>query len=277
MLWCSFPEARGLAVEVESLGYRSLWMGEGLEGREAFSFHGALLAATSTLVTGTSVANMWARVPGLMAGGATLLNEAYPGRFMLGVGVSHSKYIERSGRDYGSPLEKARSYLTEMDKAAGDGPRTVPRLLAALRPKMLEVARDFSDGTVPYFVPVAHTERARAALGPAKLLIPTQIFAVEEDPQRAWAAAQQHVAGYLKIPNYVNNLRSLGYTDEELTSQGSDRLIEDIVALGSPEEIAARVRRHLDAGADHVLVQPIGSDSTAILRQLKALAPHLTQ
>ena len=166
-------------------------------------------------------------------------------------------------------------YLDAMDAAAETAPATevpVPRVLAALRPNMLALARDRADGAHPYFVPVSHTPIARAALGPDKLLIPEQAVVVNTDPDEARRIARDHMRGYLQLPNYVNNLRYLGYTDEDFSGGGSNRLVDAIVAWGDEADVARRVREHLVGGADHVLLQPLG-DLKAALRQLERLAP----
>ncbi|MGI9149111.1 MAG: TIGR03620 family F420-dependent LLM class oxidoreductase [Chloroflexota bacterium] len=210
-----------------------------------------------------------------MQGGAATLGAAYPGRFVLGLGISHAPAVERSGQAYVKPLQHMARYLHAMDAAVAAAPATevpAPRVLAALRPNMLALARDRADGAHPYFVPVAHTPIARAALGSDKLLIPEQAVVVNTDPDEARGIARDHMRGYLTLPNYVNNLRHLGYTDADVSAGGSDRLVDAIVAWGDEANIARRVREHLDGGADHVLLQPLG-DLEAALRQLERLAP----
>jgi probable F420-dependent oxidoreductase len=236
-----------------------------------------LLGATETLVTGTGIANVWARHPATMQGGAATLGGAYPGRFVLGLGISHAPMIDSSGQHYEKPLDHMRRYLDAMDAAALDDPVTdadVPRVLAALRPQMLDLARERADGAHPYFVPPEHTPVARAALGLGKLLIPEQAVVLENDPAAARRVARAHMDLYLKLPNYVNNLRHLGYTDEDVASGGSDRLVDAVVAWGDESAIVTRVHEHLDAGADHVLLQPLG-DLEGALGQLERLAPAL--
>ncbi|MBN6058011.1 LLM class F420-dependent oxidoreductase, partial [Nonomuraea sp. RK-328] len=166
-----------------------------------------------------------------------------------------------------------------MDEAARDlPPAGTPRVLAALRPRMLELSRDRADGAHTYFVPPEHTAAARGILGPDRLLIPEQAVVLETDPRRAREIARAHMAYYLNLPNYPNNLRELGYTDEDLAGGGSDRLADAIVAWGDAAAIAARVRAHLDAGADHVAIQPLAPaapDLADALTQLRQLAPAL--
>lgn len=181
------------------------------------------------------------------------------------------------GQTYQKPLSTMRQFLDGMDAAAPGTPNPevpVPRLLAALRPQMLALARDRADGAHPYFVPTAHTPSARQVIGDNKLLVPEQAVVVSHDISEARRTARDHMSGYLKLPNYVNNLKHLGYTDDDVSGGGSDRLVDAIVAWGPPEEIAKRVREHLDSGADHVLLQPLG-DLSAAVRQLELLAPVL--
>lgn len=266
---------KAAARRIEELGYGSLWSGEGIGGKEAFAHMGLLLSSTERIVTGTGIANLWARHPAAMEGGAATIGAAWPGRFVLGVGVSHAPLVERSGQAYEKPLQRITSYLEGMDAAAADAPTPsipVPRLLAALRPAMLRLSRDHADGAHPYFVPTAHTRMAREILGPDKLLIPEQAVVLAGGSEEGRREARAHMEFYLRLPNYANSLRHLGYDDKDLAEGGSDRLVDDIVAWGDAEAIAERVREHLDAGADHVLLQPLG-DLDAAIHQLEVLAP----
>ena len=268
-------EERQAASRIEELGYGSIWCGERIGGKEAFAHQSLLLAATEQIVTGTGIANVWARHPATMQGGSATVGAAYPGRFVLGVGISHAPSVERSGQTYEKPVAHMAQYLDGMDAAAGDAPATdvpVPRVLAALRPRMLALARDRADGAHPYFVPPSHTPIARDALGRDKLLIPEQAVVLNTDPDEARRTARDHMRPYLQLPNYVNNLKDLGYTDADLTAGGSDRLVDAVVAWGDEASIAKRVREHLDGGADTVLLQPLG-DLGEALRQLERLAP----
>jgi probable F420-dependent oxidoreductase len=268
---------RQAARRIEELGYGSIWTPEGLAGKEAFAHQSLLLAATERIVTGTGIANVWARHPATMQGGAATLGAAYPGRFVLGVGISHALIVEGSGQAYEKPLDRMTQYLDGMDAAAAAAPATeipVARVLAALRPRMLAMARDRADGAHPYFVPPSHTHIAREVLGPDKLLIPEQAVVLNTDPDQARRIAREHTQLVLQLPNYINNLRHLGYGDDDLSGGGSDRLVDAIVAWGDDATIAKRVREHLDAGADHVVLQPLG-DLDEALRQLEHLAPAL--
>jgi probable F420-dependent oxidoreductase len=268
-------EERRAVRRIEELGYGSIWCGEGIGGKEAFAHQSVLLAATHHIITGTGIANVWARHPATMQGGAATVGAAYPGRFVLGVGISHAPMVERSGQAYQTPLAHMDHYLAAMDAAAPEAPALgapVPRVLAALRPKMLALARERSDGAHPYFVPTSHTALARQALGADRLLIPEQAVVLTTDADEGRRTARAHMATYLQLPNYVNNLKHLGYTDQDISGGGSDRLVDAIVAWGNEADIAKRVTEHIDAGADHVLLQPLGSLDEAV-RQLEALAP----
>ena len=199
-----------------------------------------------------------------MAAGQKTLAEAYPGRFLLGIGVSHRPNVEEvRGHVYGKPVATMRAYLEAMSKAPyqsvepAEKPKTV---LAALGPNMLKLAAEKTSGAHPYFVPVDHTRRARETLGPEALLAPEQAVVLETDPVKARAIARGHTQNYLRLPNYANNLRRLGYTEEDLTGAGSDRLVDDVVAWGDLDQVTSRIRAHIEAGADHVCVQVLAED-----------------
>jgi probable F420-dependent oxidoreductase len=271
----TIEQERAAAHRIEALGYGSLWAGEVIGGKEAFAHQAVLLTATERIVTGTGIANIWARHPATMLAGAATLGAAYPGRFILGIGVSHAPMVERSGQTYDRPFTRMVEYLDGMDRVTGDVPATaipVPRVLAALGPKMLALARDRADGAHPYFVPVEHTPVARQILGPDPLLIPEQAVVLSSDVVQARSVARGHMTSYLRLPNYVNNLRRLGYSDRDVAESGSDRLVDALVAWGDEEHIASRVRAHLEGGADHVLLQPLGDLDSAVA-QLERLAP----
>jgi probable F420-dependent oxidoreductase len=198
---------------------------------------------------------------------------------VLGLGVSHQPMVDFvKGHQYDKPLTKMRGYLEGMDAAVYVAPRPADpkRVLAALGPKMLALAAEKANGAHPYFVPVEHTSIAREALGQGPLLCPEQAVVLSTDPGVARAAARAHMATYLTLPNYTNNLRRLGWGDEDLDDGGSDRLVDAIVAWGDEDAIAARVREHLDRGADHVAVQVLDPDPAALpMDQWRALAPAL--
>jgi probable F420-dependent oxidoreductase len=266
---------RSAVRRIEALGYGSVWEGEGVGVNDIFAQEAGWLCATSRITVGAGIANIWARHPATARAAAAALEDAWPGRFVLGLGISHAKIINQTGQVYERPLERMREYLDGMDRAPVAAPKPVPRVLAALRPRMLELARERTDGAHPYFVPPAHTALARKTLGPDRLLIPEQAVCLETDPATARTVARRHTSVYLGLPNYVNNLRYLGFADEDLADGGSDRLVDAIVAWGDAETIAARVREHHDAGADHVLVQPLAPDVDGAVSQLGDLAAVL--
>ena len=269
------------AAEIESLGYRAIWVGEGVDAREAFSHAAWLLSCTERATVATGVANIWARDATAMANGWRLLTDAYPGRFLLGIGVSHEATVARRGGTYGRPLAAMREYLDAMDHAESSAsePEDYPRMvLAALGPRMLELAAERSLGAHPYFVPVEHTAFARRRLGKGPVLAVEQTAVLESDPSTARRLARRFATRYLQSPNYARNLKRMGWTDADLAGQGSDAVIDAVIAWGDVDRIAVRVRQHLDAGADHVCVQVVAAeDEGAGLEQLRALAPALLQ
>jgi probable F420-dependent oxidoreductase len=278
---------RAFAREVEDLGYGALWFGEALGGKEAFTRAATLLAATSALTICTGIATVWGRDALTTASAVRTVAEAFPGRFVAGLGVSHQPLVEARGARYDRPFSYLRDYLTAMAAAAHGSPEPAVEptiLLAALGPRMLELARDHADGAHPYFVTVEHVRRARELLGPDKLLAPELAVVLESDPGEARRLARLHTGSfYLSAPNYVRALRWLGWSDADLADGGSDSLVDAIVAWGDERSIAQRVGDYLAAGADHVCVQPVtairplvdGPD-TAALDVLRRLAPGLT-
>ncbi|MFH8682284.1 LLM class F420-dependent oxidoreductase [Streptomyces lydicus] len=271
--------ARRVAAEIEELGYGALWFGEGPGTKEAFSHAALLLAATGRITVATGIANIWGRDAAAANGAAHTLAEAYDGRFLLGLGASHAPIVNLRGHTYAKPLAAMRDYLDGMDAAPYEGPVAEPppaRVLAALGPKMLELARDRAAGAHPYLVPTDHTARAREILGDGPLLAPEQAVVLETDPAKARAAARAHTRFYLELPNYVGNLRRFGFDDDDFTGGGSDRLVDALVAWGDVDAVRRRVQEHLDAGADHVALQPLAADGGLGLDQLRALAPALT-
>lgn len=265
-------QEREIAARIEDLGFPALWITE--FQKDAFAHAGLVLAATARLTVATGIANIWAREPETLVSGANTLAEAYDGRFVLGVGVGHARFVER----YAQPLRTTREYLDRMHAARYGGPppvTPVPWLLAALRPRMLELAASRTAGSHPYFVPVEHTAAARSALGPDRLLAPELAVVLDTDPASARATARRHTKLYLGLPNYVNNLRALGYTDEDLSGPGSDRLVDAVVAWGDDEAIKRRVDEHLAAGADHVAIQAVDPRLDVAVRTITRLAPAL--
>jgi probable F420-dependent oxidoreductase len=268
---------RAAAAEIEALGYGALWIGEAGGSKEALVHSAILLGATRQMMIATGIASIWGRDAVAASNGADALAEAFDGRFLLGLGVSHEFLVTARGHDYRRPLTAMRTYLDGMDAAPYRSPRPepAPRVLAALRPKMLELAAERTEGAHPYFTPPEHTARARAVLGPEPLLAPEQAVILDTDPARARQTAREFMARYLAAPNYYNNLKELGWDDGDIADGGSDALVDAIVAWGDPETIAQRVKAHHDAGADHVCVQPIVAGTAELLEQLRVLAPVL--
>jgi probable F420-dependent oxidoreductase len=271
--------AKEVAAELEEMGWPIIWLPEAV-GRESFTNSALLLSATDTLVVATGIASIWARDAMAMAAGQLTLSEAFPGRFLLGMGVSHQPMVDHvRGHHYDKPLSTMRSYLDAMDSViyVAPQPEVEPRrVLAALGPKMLALAAERALGAHPYFVPVEHTAFAREALGDGPMLCPEQAVVLSTDADEARAAARTHMATYLSLPNYTNNLRRMGWTDDDLGDGGSDRLVDAIVAWGDVDAIAERVRAHHDAGADHVCLQVLDRDATALpMAQWRELAAAL--
>ncbi|GAA2097730.1 TIGR03620 family F420-dependent LLM class oxidoreductase [Actinomadura alba] len=267
------------AAEIESLGYGTLWIGEAPSSKEALTHSAILLQGTRRLTVATGIANIWARDAIAAANGANTLAEAFDGRFLFGLGVSHAPLVQPRGHDYRNPLEAMRNYLDAMDATefAGPLPEQPPRMLAALRTRMLELSAERTEGAHTYFVTPLHTSRARDILGDKPVLAPEQALVLETDPGRAREIARRYMAFYLSLPNYLNNLRELGWDEEDLAAGGSDAVVDAIVVWGDEETVAARVREHYAAGADHVCVQPLADDSRQVLEHLRRLAPVLIE
>jgi len=275
-------EVRVAAREVEALGYQALWTGEAI-GREVMTAAQLVLAATDNLVVATAIANIWARDGYATAAAQLAIGEAYPDRFILGIGASHKLLMEVRGGEYVKPLAQMRAYLERMDSMY-DTYRAVkpaswpPRLLAALGPRMLELSRDAADGAHTYFVPPEHTAKAREILGADRLLVPEQVCVLSDDPIVAREIARRHTSSYLRLPNYTTNLERFGFTAEDFADGGNDRLVDTICAWGDVHAVAARVQAHLDAGADHVAVQILVDDRRGLPRKEWAeLAPALLE
>jgi probable F420-dependent oxidoreductase len=254
----SAADAGDAVRAIEQQGYPVAWIPETLHNKELFSQAAILLAATDRLVIASGIANIHARDPMAMANGARTLAEAYPGRFVLGLGVSHAPSVATRGGTYGRPVETMRAYLDAMDATQYGAPlpaEPVPLVLAALGPRMLELAAERADGAHPYFVPVEHTVFARQHLGTEPLLAVEQTAVLTTDEASGRDVARAFARSYLALPNYAENLRRLGWSDDELSGDGSDRLIDAIIPCGDVDLIAGRVRAHLEAGADHVCIQ----------------------
>jgi len=254
-------ELTDVVAELDELGFGAAWFGEAY-GREAFTQAQLLLEASSQMVIATGIANIWARDAMACNAAARTLASAHPGRFLLGLGVSHQPLVTRMrGHDYDKPLAAMRSYLTAMDSApytawGAAGPRPV-RVLAALAPGMLATARDQADGAHPYLTLPEHTAAAREILGAGKLLVP-EVSCVLTDDVDVWRGrAHTHLELYTGLPNYVGNWKRMGFTDDDMVRGGSDRLKEALVCRGLAATLRA-VDEHHEAGADHVCIQVLG-------------------
>ena len=268
-------ETREFAPELEELGYSAIWFGEGVGTKECFSQAATLLAWTERAVVASGILNIYARDPMATVNGARTLADAYPGRFLLGIGVSHAPSVATRGHEYAKPIGTMNAYLDAMEAAAFRGvepAEPAARILAALGPKMLELAAERTRGAHPYFTPPEHTAMAREVMGQSPLLAPEQAFVLETDPAGARATAREHMAYYLALDNYRRNLVRLGFRDEDLEGDASDRLVDAIVAWGDVDAVRDRVAAHLAAGADHVCVQAIGAHP---LDELRQVAPAL--
>ena len=271
-------EVRETVREIEAMGYGALWFGENI-GREPMAQAGLVLAATSRLVIATGIVNIWARDPLAMVAAQCTLGEAYPDRFLLGLGVSHARVVQgERGGEYRRPMARMHDYLDAMDQAAGryraPQPAARPRVLAALGPKMLALAAERSDGAHTYFVPPEHTAQARAILGPDRLLAVEQAVVLEADPGAARAIGRRHTRRYLPLVNYTENLRRLGFDDSDFDHEGSDRLVDAVVAWGDIDAVVRRIEDQWLAGADHVCLQVISRDSRHLPRPSWATLAH---
>lgn len=273
---CPAARAQEAAAELEQLGFGAIWFGEAL-GREALTHAALLLAGTRKIVIATGIANIYARDPVTMACGQKTLAEAFPGRFLLGLGVSHIPLVEQlRGHRYEKPVATMRAYLDAMDRAPyrSFSPPTAPRrVLAALGPQMLRLSAERTDGAHPYNVNPKHTAQAREILGPERLLCPEQAVVFETDPAKARRIGRDFLGFYLTLPNYTNNFLRLGFSETDFANGGSDRLIDAIVAWGDSERIRQRIHAHHAAGADHVCVQVLTDDAHGLpLKEWRELA-----
>jgi probable F420-dependent oxidoreductase len=266
-------EWREFVAHIEDCGYGTLWHSEAT-GFEAMAFGAFLLSHTSKLKIGTAIANIYARDAVASRNGLRTLNQFSDGRYVLGLGISHIPMVENfRGHSYGKPLASMREYLAAM--AAGqDEADQWPLLIAALGPKMLELAASATRGCIPYNVTPEHTARARAAMGDDGLVVVEQKFCLEQDPAKALELARGELARYMVLPNYRNNWLSLGFTQDDLANGGNERFLNAMVVWGDEGTVRARVQAHRDAGADHVCIQPVHApgDLAAAKRMLSAMA-----
>jgi probable F420-dependent oxidoreductase len=262
-VWMRGQPSPELARGLDDLGFGAIWIGGSpggeLEGVER------TLAATSRLTVATGIVNIWKDEPGTIAGSYHRLSDAYPGRFLLGIGAGHPE----AASQYARPYEALVRYLDALD-AAGVPPSQ--RALAALGPKVLRLAAERTAAAHPYLVTPEHTRRARALLGTNVLLAPEQHVVLDADPTRARELARNAVSHYLGLTNYTANWRRLGFTDQDVAGTGSDRLVDGLVAMGEAQQVAARIAAHLSAGADHVCIQLITPEGASPLPDLTELA-----
>lgn len=256
------PAAQDVAAEIDALGYGSLWFGEAY-GREALTHALTLATATTELVVATGIANIYGRGAMSAGGAARTIHALAPGRFVLGLGVSHQPLVERDRHlTYLPPLSAMTAYLDELDAApyfAADR-EMPPVMIAALGPKMLELAAQRTAGAHPYLVTPAHTAEARATLGPGPALVVEQAAVIDQDREESLRRAHEHLNIYTGLPNYRNSWLRQGFDETDFGRGGSERLADALVVQGGVDDVIGRVREHLDAGADHVVVQVLGRD-----------------
>jgi probable F420-dependent oxidoreductase len=271
--WRVQPDAPGsfdAAAELEALGYTALWSSGGFGSGLSPHFE-RLLASTKHVTVASGIVSIWHTAPAEVASAVGELEVRHPGRFLLGVGASHAPLID----NYARPYSKMVSYLDQLDGQSEAASANRP-VLAALGPRMLELARDRALGAHPYFVPAEHTERARGLLGPTPLLAPEVTVVLESDPAKARDLARTFTGGYLQLQNYSQNLRSLGFGDQDVEPPGSDRLVDAVVCWGDVDAVAQKVRAHFDAGADHVCIQVVSADAESFpIAEYRELAPAL--
>jgi probable F420-dependent oxidoreductase len=253
-IWTSYPaigeqNAAEAAALVAELGYGAFWLG----GSPRLPAVRPLLEATERLVVATGIVNVWRYEPAQLAAERAELARDFPDRLLLGIGIGHPEATS----DYSRPLATMRAFLDGLDGAAPPVPRE-ERCLAALGPKMLDLCAQRSLGTLTYFTPIEHTRFARGHIGEHALVATELACVVDTDTDRARAKARGYAELYLGLRNYTSNLRRFGFTDQDVADDGSDTLIDAIIPHGTADEIAAVARAHLDAGADHVCLQPVG-------------------
>jgi len=267
--WRSDDGSTDVVAELEELGYGTLWSSGGFGPGLARHFD-RMLSATTHVNVASGIVSVWATSPEVVAPAVADLEARYPGRFVLGLGVSHAPIVE----DYARPRARMVAFLDALDGGAPEVGKD-RRVLAALGPKMLTLARDRAAGAHPYFVPVEHTAYARTILGQGPVLAPEVTVVLESDPRTARNLARTFTAGYLALPNYADNLRRLGFGDEDLAGGGSDLLVDAVVAWGDVDAVASRIREHRAAGADHVCIQVLSTRGSFPVAAYRELAPAL--
>lgn len=248
------------AVEIEKLGYGALWVGGSPAGD--LNYVEPILERTETLQVATGIINVWTAPAEQVAEAYHRVEDAYPGRFLLGIGIGHPEHTE----EYRKPYDVLVEYLDVLDAAKVPTSR---RVIAALGPKVLKLSAQRSAGAHPYLTTPQHTGEARNLLGPTVFLAPEHKVVLARDAEASRQIGRETVDFYLNLSNYLNNWKRLGFTDDDIAKPGSDRLIDAVVAHGTPDDIAVRLAEHLDAGADHVAIQVLGG--------WDALVPTLTE
>jgi probable F420-dependent oxidoreductase len=268
-------EAAAMATELESLGYSALWLPD--VGGKLFESLGNVLGATSRVTIATGILNVWMHTPEVAAAEHSALQAAHGGRFLCGLGIGHRPFIDMviAPGTYQNPVETMAGYLDGLDAAETPLAQS-DRLLAALGPKMLELARTRTAGTHPYLVTPELTAKARVGIGPDLLVASEQGVVLDSNPTSARATARLHLKTYLALPNYSNNWKRQGFTDDDIADGGSDRLVDALVVWGDEGTIVKRVQEHRDAGADHVCIQVLTDNPAGFpIEQWRALAPAL--
>jgi probable F420-dependent oxidoreductase len=284
-IWTSthevLPPSRSgeISHELEELGYAAMWIPEAW-GREAFTSAALLLGSTSSFTIATGIANIWARDAVTAANAAKTLNAAFGDRFVLGLGVSHEPLVEGlRGHNYAKPLDAMRDYLVALRAApmfAQEGDHEFATVIAALGPKMLELGATLCDGVHPYLVTPEHTALAREAVGD-KFVGVEQAVVFGESREVFLERAHDYLEIYTGLPNYRNNWRRLGFTDEDFVRGGSERLCDAMVVHGDEATVLRRIDEHRAAGADHVCLQVLGADLVTVpLEEWRELAPAVT-
>jgi probable F420-dependent oxidoreductase len=264
-VWTRVPVTPQDAVEIEKLGYGTLWVGGSQPAQLRFAE--PILETTTNLVVATGVVNIWSAPAKTVAQSFHLIDTAYPDRFLLGVGVGHREHVA----EYRAPYDVLVDYLDELDAAGVPSNR---RVIAALGPRVLDLAARRSAGAHPFLTTPEHTLRARALLGAEAYLAPEHAVVLSTEIDEARAVGRKMIAKALGLINHVNNWKRLGFTEADLAKPGSDRLIDAVVAHGSADEIADRLNQHLEAGADHVAIRVLGGQDK-LLPTLAALSDHL--
>jgi probable F420-dependent oxidoreductase len=248
------------AKEIEALGYGAVWVGGSPPAELAWVE--PILAATTTLQVATGIVNIWTAPAKPVADSFHRIDKAYPGRFLLGIGVGHPE----AHTEYRKPYDALVDYLNQLDEYGVPANR---RVVAALGPRVLKLSAQHSAGAHPYLTTPEHTARARELIGPSAFLAPEHKVVLTTDADNAREVGRKALNVYLNLANYLNNWKRLGFSDDDVAKPGSDRLVDSVVAYGTTDAIAARLREHLDAGADHVPVQ--------VLTRSENLVPALAE